>query len=73
MEVQVLGIKLEGEREDVQWIQGLVPVRDLSLDRNVCRLRRCLRVGYNDKDFPLQETIFLDVWHVNGLKDYGNN
>ena len=73
MEVQVLGIKLEGKREDLQWIQGLVPIRHLSFNRNVCGLRRCLRVGYNDKDFPLQKTIFLDVWHVNGLKDYENN
>ena len=57
--------------EDLQWIQFLVPIRRVSLNRNVCGLRRCLRVGlgYSDEEFPLQETIFLDTWDINGTKD----
>ena len=67
--MEVLGIKLEGKREDVQWIQVLVPIRHLSLNRNVGGLCRCLRVGYSNEDFPLPETIFLDSRDVNGSKD----
>ena len=67
--MEVLGIKLEGKREDVQWIQVLVPIRHLSLNRNVCGLCHCFTVGYGDKEFPLQETIFLDSRDVNGSKD----
>ena len=63
------GIKIERRKEDLQWSQVLVPIRHLSLNRNVCGLRRCFRVGYGDEDFALQETIFLDGWDVNGLKD----
>jgi hypothetical protein len=46
--MEVLGIKLEGKREDVQWIKVLVPIRHVSLNRNVCGLCRCLRVGYSN-------------------------
>ena len=42
----------------------LVPVRHLSLDPNVCGLRRRLGVGYSDKDLPLEETTFLDAWDI---------
>jgi hypothetical protein len=60
---------LEGKREDLQRIQVLVPIRHLPLNRNVFGLRRCLRVGYSDEEVPLQETIFLDTWDINGMKD----
>jgi hypothetical protein len=59
---------MEGKREDLQWNQVLVPIRYLSLNRNVCRLRRCLSVGYCDEDFPLQEKIFLDTRDINDMK-----
>ena len=64
-----LTIKLEGKMKDLQCIQGLVPVRYLFLNPNVCGLRRCLRVGYSDEEFPLEERIFLDTWDINSLKD----
>ena len=67
--MEVLGIKLEGKREDLQWIQVLVPIRHLSPNRNVCGLCRCLRVGYSNEEFPLLETIFLDSRDVLGSKD----
>jgi hypothetical protein len=66
--MEVLAIELGGKREDVQWIHVLVPIRDLSLNRNVCGLRRCLRVGYNDQEVPL-EKIFLDTWDINSPMD----
>jgi hypothetical protein len=65
----LLAIKLEGKREDVQWIQVLVPLRRLSLDPNVCGLRHYLQVGYGDEELPLEETIFLDTWDINSPKD----
>ena len=63
--------KLEGKREDLQRIQDLVPLRDLSLNRNVSGLRRCrIRViGYRDEDFPLEERIFLYTWDIFGPKN----
>ena len=57
-----------GKREDLQWAQVLVPIRNVSLNRNVCGLRRCLGVGYCDEEFPVQETIFLGTWDINGAK-----
>jgi hypothetical protein len=66
--MELLAIELEGKREDLQWIQVLVPIRHLSLNRNVWGLRRCLRVGYNDQEVPL-EKIFLDTWDINGPMD----
>jgi hypothetical protein len=67
--MELLAIELEGKREDLQKIQVLVPIRHLSLNRNVFGLRRCLGVGYSDEDVPLQETIFLDTWDINGMTD----
>ena len=67
--MEFLVIELERKRENLQWIQVLVPIRHVSLNRNVCGLRRCLGIGYGDKEFPLQETIFLDTWDINGTKD----
>ena len=65
--------ELVGKREDVQWIKFLVPLCDLSLDRNVCGLRCCLRVGYGDSDvdIPLKERILLDAcnWDINDSVD----
>jgi hypothetical protein len=67
--MEVLDIKLERKREDVQCIQVLVPLRRLSLNPDVCGLRRCPRVGYSDEELPLEETILLDTWDINGSKD----
>jgi hypothetical protein len=67
--LEVLAIELEGKREDLQCIQVMVPLRDLSLNPNVCSLRRRLRVGYSDEELPLEETIFLDTWDINSPKD----
>jgi hypothetical protein len=67
--MELLATELEGKREDLQRIQVLVPIRHLSLHRNVCGLRRCLRIGYSDEEFPLQDSIFLDTWDINGMKD----
>ena len=66
--MELLAIKPEGKGEDLQRIQGLVPIRHLSLDRNVFGLRRCLRTGYSDADVPL-EKIFLDNWDIDSKKD----
>jgi hypothetical protein len=63
-----LAIELGGKREDRQWVQVLVPIRHPSLNRNVCGLRRCLRVGYNDQEVPL-EKIFLDTWDIDSPMD----
>jgi hypothetical protein len=54
---------------DPQRIQILVPLRYLSLNPNVCGLRRCLSVGYRDEEIPLEESIFLDIWDINSSKD----
>jgi hypothetical protein len=51
--------------EDVQCIQFLVPVRRLSLDLNVSGLRCGLGIGYDNKDVPFDEMIFLDTWDIN--------
>jgi hypothetical protein len=69
--VELLTIKLEGKMKDVQSIHVLVPLRHLSLDPNVCGLRRCFRVGYSDEELPLKKRIFLDTcqWDINSSKD----
>jgi hypothetical protein len=59
-----LAIKLDGKRKDVQCIQFLVPLRDLSLNLNVCGLRHSPEVGYSDEEFPLEKRIFLDAWDI---------
>jgi hypothetical protein len=65
-----LDMKLEGRREYVQRIKVLVPLRHLSFNLNVLRLRRCRTVGYSDEELPLLEkTIFLDTWDINSSKD----
>ena len=66
--MELLALEPEGKREDLQRIQVLVPIRHISLNRNVFGRRRCLRVGYGDAEFPL-EKIFLDTWDINGMKD----
>ena len=70
--IELLALELEGGREDLQRIQVLVPIRHLSLNRNVFGLRRCLGVGYGDAEVPL-EKIFLDTWDIDGMKDYKKN
>ena len=55
--------------EDLQRVQDLVPLRHLSLNRRVCGLRRCVRAGYSDEQFPFQEMMFLDSWGVFSSKD----
>ena len=51
----------------------LVPVRHLSLDPNVCGLRRRLGVGYCNEDLPLEETTFLDIWDVFSSNNYAKH
>ena len=58
------GHKIRRKREDVQSIQLLVPLRYLALNLNVCGFHRSLEVGYRDKDFPLENNIFLDAWDI---------
>jgi hypothetical protein len=65
--MELLAIKLEGKREELQCIQVLVPLRHLSLNPNVCGLRRCLRVRYGDKELPLKERMIF--WDINNPKD----
>jgi hypothetical protein len=67
--MELLGIKLEGKREDIQWIQVLVPLRHLSLNPNVCGLRRRFSVGYSDVMLPLEERTLLDTRDINSPKD----
>jgi hypothetical protein len=67
--MEVLAIKLEGRKEDLQWIQFLAPLRRLSLNPNVCGLRRCFIVGYSDEKLPVEERILLDVWDIKSSKD----
>jgi hypothetical protein len=67
--MEVLAIKLERKREEVQWIQVLVPLRHLSLNPNVCGLHRCLGVGYSYEELPLEERMFHDTWDINSSKD----
>jgi hypothetical protein len=66
--MELFSHKFEGKREDVQWVQDLVPLRDLSLNRNVCGLRGCLRAGYSNEEHPFFDEILLDAWDVNGSK-----
>ena len=64
----LLAIGSEGKREDLQWIEVLVPIRHVTLNRNVCGLRRCLVVGYGDGELPLVK-MFLDGWDIDSMKD----
>ena len=66
--MEIRAVELEAKREDVQRIHVLVPIRHLSLNRNVFGLRRCLRAGYDDEEAPLAK-IFLDTWDINGMSD----
>jgi hypothetical protein len=66
--MELFSHKFEGKREDLQWVQDLVPLRHASLNRNVRSLRRCLRVIYSDEEHPFLDEILLDVWDVNGSK-----
>jgi len=65
----ILVKKLEGNKEDLQGVQVLVPLGRLSLNQSGCRLCRCLTVGYSDEELPLEEAIFLDTWEILGSKD----
>jgi hypothetical protein len=71
--MEVSGKKLDsgGKREDLQWIQVLVPLRHISLDPNIRGRHCCLKVGsgYSDEDLPLEEIIFLDTWDIRSSKD----
>jgi hypothetical protein len=67
--MELLTIKLEGKREDLQCIQDLIPLRRLSLNPSVCGLRRYLRVGYSNEELPLEEKILLDTWDIDSPKD----
>jgi hypothetical protein len=67
--MELLAIKFEGKREGPQWIQDLVPLRRLSLNPNVCGLRRCFIVGYSDEKLPVEERIFLYIWDIKSSKD----
>ena len=62
--MEALGLKLEGNREHVQWVQFLVPLRDMSLNKNVFSLHRSLGVGNLDEEFSLEKHIFLDSWDI---------
>ena len=62
--MEVLAIKLEENREDTQWIQFLVPLRDMSLNKNVCGLHRGVGIGYLDIQFSHGKHIFLDSWDI---------
>jgi hypothetical protein len=55
--------------KDPQRIQILVPLRHLSLNPNVCSLRRCFSVENSDEELPVEERIFLDIWDINSSKD----
>jgi hypothetical protein len=66
--MEFLAIELEGEREDLQRIQVLVPNRHLSLNSNIFGIRCCLRVGYSDAEVSL-EKIFLNTWDINSPMD----
>jgi hypothetical protein len=67
--MELLTIKLEGKMKDLQCNQVLVPLRHLSLNPNVCSLRRCFSVGYSNEELPLEERVFLDIWDINSSKD----
>jgi hypothetical protein len=60
----LLATKLKGKMKDPQWIHFLVPLRDLSLNPNVCGLRRCFRDGYSDEELPFEEKRFFDTWNI---------
>jgi len=55
--------------KDPQRIQDLVPLCHLSLNPNVCSVRRCFCVGYSDEELPVEERTFLDIWDINSSKD----
>ena len=62
--MEVLDIRFEGKKEDVHWIQFLVPLRHVSLNINVCSHRHSSGIGYRDKELPLDKRIFLDGWDI---------
>ena len=67
--MELLGIELKEKWDGVQYVQVLVPIRSLSLNWSVCGLRRCLSIGYSNKEPPLKEKIFLDTWEIYSPKD----
>ena len=69
--MELFSHKLERKREDLQRIQDLVPLRHLSLNRNLCSLCSCLIrvVGYRHEEFPLEERVLLNNWDIIGPKD----
>ena len=67
--MKLLSIKLEGKWEDLQWIQVWFQLTIRLSTKTSAGLRRCLRVGNSDEEFPLQQAIFLDTWDIHGSKD----
>ena len=68
--MEVLAIKLEGKIEDVQRIQFLVPLRDLSLNMNFCCLCHSLGAGNGYEELSLEKQILLDSWDIRGSNNY---
>ena len=62
--MELLAMKSKGKVKGLQRIQGLVPLRHLSPDLDVCCLRRCFSDGYSDEELPLEEKRFLDAWNI---------
>jgi len=60
---------VEGNQEDLQGVQILVPYCRLSFNPSVCRLCRRVTVRYSNEELSLEETIFLDTWDVLGSND----
>ena len=67
----LLAIILDGKKEDLQWIQDLVPNRQLSVNPDACGLRCCLRVGYSDEDLSFEEIMLLESpsWDIKSSVD----
>jgi hypothetical protein len=62
-------VELEEKTDDLQCVQVLVPLGHLALNWDVFAPCRCLEAGYSDGEFPILDTIFLDAWDIDGVKD----
>ena len=60
---------MEGNQEDLQGVQILVPYCRLSLNPSVCCLYCRVTVRYSNEELSLEETIFLDTGDVLGSED----
>jgi hypothetical protein len=67
--MKLLTMKMEEDMEDTHHIKVLVPLCHLSLNPNVCGLRRCFSVGYRDEELSVEERIFLDIRDIHSSKD----